>query len=206
MRDGRTSGRGVRPRDARPARWTLGVAAAAAFASVLPDRRSGDALQLALVAALWFVAFVLGTAGAYWNGNAGRGGGVMSVAFCLGTSCARNAAELMPRSIGYDVVAAAVASVVTSFGVVWFFRVVGRMNPDYARQEVTWRRTDDADHPCEATVAGDGWRIRVNRGDGGTRYTLLVEDAPVLHLDDWPHAWTPYLAPPRDRRGSAPPA
>jgi hypothetical protein len=167
----------------------MGVAGVAAFASILPDRSGGEPRELALVGALWFVAFVGGAVGSLWtSGNSRRP--LVWIGVSLGISNARTASELMAQSDGYAAALAGFASAAASGAIVWLFVVIGRMNPDPPRKEVVWKRTADPDLPYEAQVDGERWQVRVNRGEGAPPYTLLVDDAPALDLDDWPAAWT----------------
>ncbi len=54
---------------------------------------------------------------------------------------------------------------------------------------VTWRKADDVDHPYEATVEGQPWRIRLNDWpDDPTVYTLLTGHS-QHDFDNWPQAW-----------------
>ena len=61
--------------------------------------------------------------------------------------------------------------------------------PDFAETPVNWRKTGDPDQPFDATVAGERWQVRINRSPGDARYTLLIDDAAVLDLTDWPNVW-----------------
>jgi hypothetical protein len=54
---------------------------------------------------------------------------------------------------------------------------------------ITWRRTASAVTPYEADVDGARWVVRVNDFPREPLYTLIVDGAPTLHLEEWPSAW-----------------
>lgn len=58
-----------------------------------------------------------------------------------------------------------------------------------AAREITWRATKSAEVPYEAEVDGQRWAVRVNDFPAEPLYTLLVDGARVLDLEDWPRAW-----------------
>jgi hypothetical protein len=43
----------------------------------------------------------------------------------------------------------------------------------------------------EAAVAQAQWAIRINDFPDEPMYTLLIDDRPVIHFDDWPAFWNP---------------
>ena len=49
-----------------------------------------------------------------------------------------------------------------------------------------WTLTTDALIPYEATV---GRQLQVNDFPAEPLYTLLINNQPIGHLDDWPVAW-----------------
>ena len=61
--------------------------------------------------------------------------------------------------------------------------------PAHAERPVTWRRTASAEIPFEVDVDGRRWSLRVNDFPSEPLYTLLVDGAPVAHLEAWPAAW-----------------
>jgi hypothetical protein len=168
----------------------LGIAAVAAFCSVLPDRRSGDALALGVVVALWCIGLTGGSLGAWWtSGNRRRLATV--IAMILGTSAARTASECLPRTNSYRALVAAITAAAMGVGLAVLFNAIGRANPDYANKPVAWRKTGLPDLPFDATVDGEHWQLRVDTRPGAPRYTLLVDDNAVLELETWPLVWNP---------------
>jgi hypothetical protein len=166
----------------------LGVALAAAFASVLPERRDGDDIDLLLVAVLWFAGIAAGTVGAWWShGNFRRTTSALSI--CLAMSAARTIGEMIPRSTGRGALIAAAVGAVSAAGMSLYFRAIGRANPDLTSTPVTWRPTGRSDEPFAATVDGELWLVRINEAPGAAPYTLVIGDDAVLELDRWPDAW-----------------
>jgi hypothetical protein len=161
---------------------------AAGFASVLPERESGDTVGVVIVAGLWLVGVAGGIVGSWWTSGNARNMMILT-GVSLGTSAARTIGTMVPRSTGYGSLVVALTSVATAFGMVWLFAAIGRQNPDFARAPVTWRATGDPDVPLVATVAGQQWHLRANRRPGEARYTLIVDDEAVLELDRWPDEW-----------------
>ncbi len=65
----------------------------------------------------------------------------------------------------------------------------------YFTRKIRWVKTDDAEFPYETyemfeVDARDGRvRIRVNDYPAEPLYTLMINGAPVVDLDDWPPSW-----------------
>lgn len=56
-------------------------------------------------------------------------------------------------------------------------------------RKLSWRATDDLDHPWTTDVAGDTWRVRLNHFPDDIMYTLMINDAVVGKFHDWPECW-----------------
>lgn len=56
-------------------------------------------------------------------------------------------------------------------------------------REVAWRATGDSEVPYQAVIDGRRWSLRLNDFPREPLYTLLVDGAPVMDIDDWPPAW-----------------
>jgi uncharacterized protein YjaG (DUF416 family) len=56
-------------------------------------------------------------------------------------------------------------------------------------RKLSWRLTDDVDHPWATRVAGKTWRVRLNDFPDDIMYTLIINDAVVGKFHDWPKAW-----------------
>lgn len=54
---------------------------------------------------------------------------------------------------------------------------------------IQWERGCNAEFPYAATIDGQRWQIRVNDFPAEPLYTLMIDDAPVLDLEDWPSLW-----------------
>jgi hypothetical protein len=61
--------------------------------------------------------------------------------------------------------------------------------PDPLTHPVSWRRTDRAEYPYAALVAGQNWLIRVNDFPVDPLYTLFIEGREAGDFDDWPGCW-----------------
>ena len=55
--------------------------------------------------------------------------------------------------------------------------------------EVVWHHAADLDHPYEAEVEGQRWRLRLNDFPAEPLYTLFVEGAAIEDVESWPAAW-----------------
>ena len=56
-------------------------------------------------------------------------------------------------------------------------------------RELSWRATEDVDHPWTSEVGGETWRVRLNDFPDDLMYTLLIDDAIIGKFHDWPEAW-----------------
>lgn len=54
---------------------------------------------------------------------------------------------------------------------------------------VRWQATGDGEHPYRAAVGPERWVLRVNDFPAEPLYTLIVDGAERLDLEDWPPAW-----------------
>ena len=56
-------------------------------------------------------------------------------------------------------------------------------------RKLSWRATDDLDHPWATDVAGETWRVRLNDFPDDLMYTLIVDDEVIGKFHDWPECW-----------------
>jgi hypothetical protein len=56
-------------------------------------------------------------------------------------------------------------------------------------RELTWRRTNDLDHPWTTEAGGETWRVRLNDFPDDVMYTLIIDDAVIGSFHDWPACW-----------------
>jgi hypothetical protein len=54
---------------------------------------------------------------------------------------------------------------------------------------VQWRKTDDVDHPWEATVEGRLWRLRLGDYPAEDLFTLIIDGRELGTLNDVPPEW-----------------
>ena len=57
-------------------------------------------------------------------------------------------------------------------------------------RKLTWRRTDDVDHPWATEVDGEQWRARLNDFPDDFMYTLVIDDVAIGSFNDWPESWS----------------
>lgn len=55
---------------------------------------------------------------------------------------------------------------------------------------MTWHPTGDPDLPYRASLDGAEYRLAEGDFPVEPRYTLLVDEQDVDHLDAWPSAWS----------------
>lgn len=56
-------------------------------------------------------------------------------------------------------------------------------------RKLSWRATDDVDHPWTTQVAGETCRVRLNDFPDDLMYTLIIDDAVIGKFHDWPESW-----------------
>jgi uncharacterized protein YjaG (DUF416 family) len=56
-------------------------------------------------------------------------------------------------------------------------------------RKLSWRATDDVDHPWATEDAGEKWRVRINDFPDDLMYTLIINDAVIGSFHDWPKSW-----------------
>jgi hypothetical protein len=54
---------------------------------------------------------------------------------------------------------------------------------------IAWEKTGDGEYPYAALVSGRRWVIRVNDFPAQPLYTLMIDGAEALDLEDWPSVW-----------------
>ena len=57
------------------------------------------------------------------------------------------------------------------------------------KRPVHWALTTNALRPYQASVDQAHWQLQVNDFPAEPLYTLLINNQPIGHLDDWPAAW-----------------
>lgn len=56
-------------------------------------------------------------------------------------------------------------------------------------RKLSWRTTDDVDHPWSTEAGEDTWRVRLNDFPDEIMYTLIVNDEVIGNFHDWPKTW-----------------
>jgi uncharacterized protein YjaG (DUF416 family) len=56
-------------------------------------------------------------------------------------------------------------------------------------RKLSWRATNDVDHPWTTEDAGETWRVRINDFPDDFMYTLIINDAVIGSFHDWPKSW-----------------
>ena len=54
---------------------------------------------------------------------------------------------------------------------------------------IQWEAGRDGEFPFQTTIDGRRREIRVNDFPAEPLYTLIIDDQPVLDLEDWPAVW-----------------
>jgi len=60
---------------------------------------------------------------------------------------------------------------------------------DLLAREVSWRATDDVQHPWATEVGGKRWQVRINDFPDDLMYSLVIAGASVGDFHDWPGSW-----------------
>lgn len=54
---------------------------------------------------------------------------------------------------------------------------------------VTWKKSDDLDHPWTIELDAERWQIRLNDFPDDTMYSLAIDAAAIGDFHDWPATW-----------------
>ena len=60
---------------------------------------------------------------------------------------------------------------------------------EHLTRKLSWRATNDVDHPWATEFAGEKWRVGLNDFPDDLMYTLIINDAVIGKFHDWPEAW-----------------
>ncbi|HEY0460049.1 MAG TPA: hypothetical protein VGC97_13010 [Pyrinomonadaceae bacterium] len=61
---------------------------------------------------------------------------------------------------------------------------------DYLSENIRWKETFNPEFPLRAAHDGDELRLRLNDFPAEALYTLFVNDAEIMDIDDLPANWT----------------
>lgn len=60
---------------------------------------------------------------------------------------------------------------------------------EHLARKLSWRATNDVDHPWTTEVAGETWRVRLNDFPDELMYTLIINDVVAGSFNEWPESW-----------------